>query len=190
MVENSNTPPSLPDQGNRGPGKRLSPREISILRQLFRKNIGVALAAETAHVNVKTARRYYKKWSEELLQLVDKNLIERIDFARERVLNAIDIVLLDVIEHMKKINDRTSEFESIVKIRLETEPAKFNTVDFFLENKRIELNKFYVELIDLKARNEMAPRLTETIEQHLKEVIKKRNMFSDDSTWFMEETNR
>lgn len=174
MVENQRPIPSK--LSNRGPGERLGPKELSILKDLFMQNVGVITTSEEIHVNVKTVRKYFKKWKIDLLQSVDKNFIERQEIARERALLSVDGVILNVLKHMKKIDEKTVDFENNVKIRTEKGETNFQTVNFFLENKRIELNKFYVELIDLKARVEMAPTADQIIEQEIKELIEKRNM--------------
>lgn len=169
----SDTPPIKTKKGRPPIAKQI--KNSTDLKEFFENNVGEGQTALALGLSVHTVSNYFKKWKHELLVRNDRNVIERQEIARERALEAIDKVIIDVLLHKGKIRTLTEKFDGKIEAREKAGEESGYPVNFFLENKRMELNQLFVELQVWKAKVEMAPTATQIMEEHIKEMLEKNN---------------
>jgi len=171
IVENSKNP-----RGRPSPAKTEQIKKT--LRPYFDTYVSETYTSQVTKINVNTVSKYFREWKKELMKIGLKDLIESHEVAKRRGLHALDSVIASVNDHMAKIEKLRTIYDVVVETRLEKGDMKLPNIVYFLENKKIELNKFYVELIGMKVSIEVLPTIGEDISNKIKEMVKKNDLVS------------
>jgi len=144
------------------------------IREYF--DIGVTAFAASYHsgINKNTVCKYFKKWTDELLEEQKRSSFERIETAGVRHILTLEHIIKDVKCQLERIKKKEKLFSSEKNLH-SIKNLSYRNYPCFFENKIIELNKFLADLEERKARITMIRTPSEIISEEIDKFIEKKN---------------
>jgi len=135
------------------------------LRPYFEKLITPYVTSRETGINIKTVRKYFNEWIEEIKSSEHPDFIERSKIAKEQAILAYDdqlLILYKVQEDIKKqVEDSIQQSNGIPKL------------DRWLYKQRVEVSIAIVNLINLKTALVNTPTADITLAKKVQELLKK-----------------
>jgi len=116
----------------------------------------------------------YHKWDDELDQLANQNTLAIRERERFKTIKRIDEILLSIESQRNRIISELDDYNNIARQRFMNGETISKTSNYFLENKKTELDRLVLEVIDLKAKIATAPTTDEIIEAHIAKLMEKK----------------
>lgn len=135
------------------------------LRPYFEKSIKPFVTSRETEIDIKTVRKYFNEWIEEIKSSEHPDFIERSKTAKEQAILACDYQLLKLY---KAQDDIEKQVEDIIK-----QSGGIPKLDRWLYKQRIEVSNAIVNLINLKTTLENTPTADTTLEKNIQELLKK-----------------
>ncbi len=143
------------------------------IREYFDIGVTAFAASYDSGINKNTVCKYFKKWTDELLEEQKRSSIERIETARMRHILALEHITKDVKCQLQRIKKKEKLFSCEKNPNSIKNLASRNYL-CFLENKRIEINKFLADLEERRARITMIQTPSELISEEIDKFLKAR----------------
>lgn len=135
------------------------------LRPYFEKSISSSVTSRETRINIKTVRKYFHEWYEEIKSSEHPDFIERSKIAKEQAILAYDdqlLILYKVQEDIEKqAEDSIKQSSGIPKL------------DRWLYKQRVEVSIAIVNLINFKTTLANTPTADITLAKKVQELLKK-----------------
>jgi len=157
-------PSEKTDNSNGRPSKAEQLEIERKLRSYFEKSISPYVTSCETGINIKTVRKYFKEWSEEIRDSEHQDFIERSKTAKEQAILACDRQLLILY---KAQEDFEKQVEDSIK-----QSGGTPKLDRWLYKQRIEISNAIVNLTILKTTLENTPTADITLAKRMQELLK------------------
>lgn len=134
------------------------------LRPYFEKSISSSITSRETGINIKTVRKYFHEWCEEIKSSEHLDFIERSKIAKEQAILAYDDQLLILYKIQEDIEKQA---ENSIK-----QSGGIPKLDRWLYKQRIEVSNAIVNLINLKTALTNTPTADITLAKKVQELLK------------------
>lgn len=158
--------PSEQTENKNGRPSRAEQLEIELkLGPYFEKLISPYVTSRETGINIKTVRKYFKEWAEEINALEHPDFIERSKTAKEQAILACDGQLLTLYKAQEDFKKQTEE--SI------KQSGGTPNLERWHYKQGIEISNAIVNLTILKTTLENTPTADITLAKNMQELLKK-----------------
>lgn len=134
------------------------------LRPYFEKSISSSITSRETGINIKTVRKYFHEWYEEIKSSEHQDFIEICKIAKEQAILAYDDQLLILYKIQEDIE---KQVENSIK-----QSGGIPKLDRWLYKQRIEVSNAIVNLISLKTALTNTPTADITLAKKVQELLK------------------
>ena len=134
------------------------------LRPYFEKSISPYVTSGGAGINIKTVRKYFHKWCEEIKSSEQPDFIERSKIAKEQAILACEDQLLRLYKVQEDIE---KQVENSI-----TQSGGIPRLERWVYKQRIEVSSAIVNLIILKTTLANTPTADITLAKKMQELLK------------------
>ena len=134
------------------------------LRPYFEKLKPTSATSEETGLDIKTVRRYFHKWCEEIKSSEHTDFIERCKIAKERAILAHDNQLLILYKAQDHIEEQV---ENSIE-----QSGGIPKLERWLYKERIEISNAIIKLINLKTAFVNTPTADITLAKKVQELLK------------------
>ena len=152
---------------------KLSAAKVKILRPLFDKNCTADYAASRSGFARLTVQKYFKAWSNKLIEEMDTDFIKMQKAAKARGLIALDLMinqLSEVLEELKILNDGHMKREKALWTKNKTHEIELNK---WLIDKIAKYSKDIFNMQQVKVMIQMKPTADITLQLQIDEMLAK-----------------
>lgn len=134
------------------------------LRKYFDLGITATLAAKQTGLNIKTVCKYFEEMVEQLQEQEDHDFIERHRNERARIINSLDVILLEARESLDSIN---SEIQS--------HKDSGRSIPRQLFSQKQETLRFMFAVIERRGVFSLQPTMDENVKKKIEEMKHKND---------------
>ena len=134
------------------------------LRPYFEKSIAPYVTSCKTGINIKTVRKYFHEWCEEIIKSEHPDFIESSKIAKEQTILAYDEQLLILYKAQEDIEDQVND-----SIKQSSEIPKLERWHY---KQRIDVSIAIVNLINLKTSLANTPTADITLAKKVQELLK------------------
>ena len=134
------------------------------LRPYFEKSISSSVTSRETGINIKTVRKYFNEWIEEIKSSEHPDFIERSKIAKEQAILAYDDQLLILYKIQEDIEKQA---EDSIK-----QSGGIPKLDRWLYKQRIDVSYAIVNLISFKTALVNTPTADITLAKRMQELLK------------------
>lgn len=152
---------------------KLSAAKVKILRPYFDKNCTADYAASKTTIARLTCQKYFKVWSNKLIEEMDDDFIKMQKEAKARGLIALDRMvnqLTEVLEELKILNDGHMRREKALWKKNKTHEIELNK---WLVDKIAKYSKDIFNMEQVKVLIQMKPTADITLQLQIDEMLAK-----------------
>lgn len=158
---------------------KLSAAKVKILRPLFDKNCTADYAASKTGFARLTVQKYFKVWSNKLIEEMDDDFIRMQKQAKARGLIALDRMinqLTETLEELKILNDGQMKREKALWEKDKTHEVEINK---YLTDRIARFTKDIFNMQQIKVMIQMKPTADVTLEKYIDDIILRKKITSE-----------
>jgi hypothetical protein len=181
MTKSKKTPPARHKSNNT---KQNQLDNENMLRPLFNNFVPIRKAAEITNLEKSTVNKYYKKFSEDLINTRDEQgytLDEKQQIAKEKALGILSSIVIELQNFRAKIQKYEQLYEASTEEALSKGKLQLPNMVYFLANKKLETIRYLTEILEIVHKVNTMPTIDEQASYVLPGLVKKSNDLIDDS---------